>query len=384
MTSKRVTCIITILMCAVVFGFVVMNRMAARTNTFTNTFTLYPAQGDRPVEQTRKNIQVLKGLPESQLFLLMNFVATSLEVKCDYCHVKNPGKNPQTGGDNWVWESDDKPKKLIARRMMKMVLDINKTNFDGETFVTCYTCHRGNTIVARVPPLPPRDFTRTEATLPTVDQILAKYVAAVGGKDAAAKFKTTVMKGTVERSEGRKAQLEVTLKDTDKYLVTTTTPQGVSVLAVNGDAAWVRSGAAGRQLTGRALDQSRRAAVTYYAPIKVVEQPAQLKVLGTEKIGDREAYVLARVVDPDTTIRFFFDTETGLLLRQLTTTRTMLAPLPDQVDFEDYRDVDGVKLPFTIRTSNTAAYDTATRRLTEVKHNVAVDDNVFNLTAAPR
>ncbi len=56
----------------------------------------------------------------------------------------------------------------------------------------------------------------------------------------------------------------------------------------------------------------------------------------------------ARVVDPNTTTKYFFDTQTGLLLRELTTVRTILAPLPEQVDFEDYRDVDGIKLPFTI------------------------------------
>jgi outer membrane lipoprotein-sorting protein len=368
-------------MCAALFGMVVMNRMAASTST--STFALHPAQGDAPVERTRKNIQVLKGLPESQLFPLMNFVATSLGVHCDYCHVKNPGKNPQTGGDNWVWESDDKPKKLVGRRMMKMVLDINGTNFNGDTFVTCYTCHRGNTIIARLPPLPPHDPIPRETALPTAEQILAKYVAAVGGKDAAAKFKTTVMKGTVERSEGRNAQLEVTLKDTDKYLITQTSPQGVSTLGVNGDVGWVKNSALSRRLSGRSLDQSRRAAA-YYAIIKVVEQPAQMKVLGTEKIGDREAYVVTFVVDPDTTIRLFFDTQTGLLLRELTTQRTMLVPLPEQVDFEDYKDVDGVKLPFTIRTSNTATYDTATHRFTEIRHNVAVNDDIFNLTAAPR
>ena len=62
---------------------------------------------DKPVEQVRKNIQVLKGLPDSQLFLLMNFVGDSLGVNCDYCHVKG-AKNPQTGEDTWLWEKEDK------------------------------------------------------------------------------------------------------------------------------------------------------------------------------------------------------------------------------------------------------------------------------------
>jgi hypothetical protein len=267
--------------------------------------------------------------------------------------------------------------------MIKMVLDINRANFDSKTSVTCYTCHRGSTNIARVPPLPPHDPVSTKVALPTAEQILAKYVEGVGGKDAVAKFKTTVMKGTVERSEGRKGEIEITLKDTDKYLITAASPQGTSIAVVNGDTGWVKSGALARKVSGRTLEDLRRTA-TYFAVIKVAEQPAQLKVLGTEKIGDREAYVLALAIDPDTTRRFYFDTQTGLLLRELTTTRTMLAPLPDQVDFEDYRDVDGIKLPFMIRTSDTATYATATRRFTEIRHNLAVNDDLFNLPTAPQ
>src|ERR1051325_6060179 len=86
------------------------------------------AQQEKTVEQTRKNIQVLKGLPESQLFPVMTFIGQSLGVHCDYCHVKN-GTDPKTGEDKWVWDSDEKRTKLVARGMMKMVLDINKASF---------------------------------------------------------------------------------------------------------------------------------------------------------------------------------------------------------------------------------------------------------------
>jgi outer membrane lipoprotein-sorting protein len=363
-----------------------MNPMPASTKTTVEasaiTFAVQAQNPDQPIEQTRKNIQVLKGLPESQLFLLMNFMAASIGVKCDYCHVR---KGEKYFDGNWVWESDEKPQKLIGRRMIKMALEINRTNFGGETFVTCYTCHRGSTVIKSLPPLPPHDPIPPAAGLPTAEQILAKYFAAVGGKDAAAKFKTTVMKGTVEfdnRLEARNAQLEVTLKAPDKYLVTQTSPQGVSVIGVNGETVWVGNGNRSRKLSGYTSEWVRRTAV-FYAPTKVIEQPTHMKVIGTEKIGDRETYVISVVVNPDVTKRFFFDTQTGLLLRQLTTTRTILAPLPEQVDFDDYRDVDGIKLPFMIRSSNTATYDTATRRFTEIKHNLTVDDKAFNLTTSP-
>ena len=359
-------------MYAVLFGLIVMDRMASSS--------LAQTQGDPPVEQTRKNIKVLNGLPESQLFPVMNLMATSLEVKCDYCHVKN-GKNPATGGDNWIWDSDEKPQKLTGRKMIKMVLDINHANFEGEPRVTCYSCHRGKTSVARVPPLPPGDFTHTEVALPTADQVLTKYYAAVGGKDAAAKFQTIFMKGSIERPGNRSGPLEVTLKSPDKSLMIVRLPQGVVSQGMNGDKGWIKSGDTGsRRLVGANLDELRRVA-SYYAVIKVVDQSAQMRVVGTEKLGDREAYVVALRIDPNRTTRFYFDTQTGLLRRELFTTKTMLGPLPEQVDFEDYRDVGGVKLPFTIRSSDAAPFDNTTRRFTEIKPNVPADDSIFNLTA---
>ena len=122
-----------------------------------------------------------------------------------------------------------------------------------------------------------------------------------------------------------------------------------------------------------------RGAAALYNAVKVTEPPAQMRVIGTEKIGDREAYVVALTVEPNTTRLFFFDTQMGLLLRQTTTTSTMSAPLAEQVDFEDYREVDGVKLPFTLRVSDVDAFSPTTHRFTEIRHAGAVDDAVFNM-----
>ncbi|MBV9926032.1 MAG: c-type cytochrome [Acidobacteria bacterium] len=346
---------------------------------------------DKPAEQTFKNIQVLKGLPSSQLYPVMWFIRDSLGVHCDYCHVKQ-GTDLDKG---WTWESDDKPQKVRAREMMRMVLDVNRATFGGGQAVTCYSCHRGSTDVARAVPLPPLAFTSTEAAgkggaLPTAEQILSRYVAAVGGRDAASKFGATLLKGTLERRVGSKgkieiatSEIEVVVKAPDKYLRTMKTPQGVTAHGLNGAVGWIRNNNDSRRASAEELARLRSAAALYDA-VKVTEPPAQLRVIGTEKIGDRETYVVALTVDPKTTKLYFFDTQTGLLLRQTTNTSTMIAPLAEQVDFEDYREVDGVKLPFTLRTSDVDAFSPSTRRFTEIKHSGAVDDAVFNMPAAPK
>src|ERR1700675_3460538 len=112
-------------------GFAALNRRVVGATTVTQQT---PPE-DKPVEQVQKNIQVLKGMPSSQLLPVMHFMRTSLGVRCDYCHVAENGKY-------WM---DDKPAKQTARRMLQMVFDINKANFGGRTVVTCNTCHRGST-----------------------------------------------------------------------------------------------------------------------------------------------------------------------------------------------------------------------------------------------
>src|SRR5262249_7530872 len=106
--------------------------------------------GRQPAEQTMeqkyKNIQVLKGLPASQMRPMMNYISASLGVNCVFCHVRT--------GDQWEFDKDDINHKKVARRMIQMTMDINKNSFQGRTQVSCFTCHRGEEHTVGVPPLP--------------------------------------------------------------------------------------------------------------------------------------------------------------------------------------------------------------------------------------
>ena len=349
--------------------------------------TQQTAPAEKTVEQTRKNIQVLSGLPDSQLFTVMNFVGDSLGVQCTYCHVKN-GKDPKTGFDNWVWESDDKPEKQTARRMMRMVLTLNKSNgadFSGDA-VTCYTCHRGHTVPVGAPPMPLTTSahepagavaTASPGPMPTADQVLSKYVAAVGGEAAAAKLNARVMKGTVEASQGRSFQVEIAAKGADKYLVTIATPEGPVYQGLDGTTGWAKNSRGVFPLNPGQLAQIKTSAENSQV-LKVNAPFTKYRLAGTEKIGDHDTYVTARTLDDGKIERLFFDQQTGLLLRRVLITTTLLAPIPEQLDFDDYREVDGAKLPFVIRLSNVDTFFSSTRRLTEMKPSI-LDDAIFKM-----
>jgi hypothetical protein len=344
-------------------------------------------QGEKTVEQTRKNIQVLKGLPDSQLFTVMNFIRTSLGVSCAYCHVN-------AGGDKWEWEKDDKPTKVTARKMMQMQFAINQGNKDifGTTGgVTCYTCHRGQTkpaVMPMLPQAPPEggpggEAKKESAPLPTVDQVLDKYVQALGGDAAYKKLNTRVMKGAQITSDGTNIPLETYQAAPNKLVTILTTPkQGVMMSGYNGTVGWSKNARGQREMAGPQLALMKRAS-DFYGDIKPREAFPNLTVTGREKIGDREAIVLTSKVSDTRIEKLYFDAQTGLLLRILAITQTLLAPIPEQTDFEDYRDVDGVKLPFTIRQSYVDPWVGWTRKYTEIKHNVTVDDTKFNPPPAP-
>src|SRR3977135_3947793 len=104
------------------------------------------AAQEQTVEQVQKNIKVLNGMPQSQFIPAMNFFAASLGVRCNYCHVNNNGQ--------WDYASDEKEEKATTRRMIKMVLDDNKSTFNGNPQVSCWTCHRGRTSPQGSPNLP--------------------------------------------------------------------------------------------------------------------------------------------------------------------------------------------------------------------------------------
>ncbi|OLE53810.1 MAG: hypothetical protein AUG51_11000 [Acidobacteria bacterium 13_1_20CM_3_53_8] len=341
-------------------------------------------QADPPVEQVQKNIKVLNGLPVSQLIPVMNFMASSLGVRCDYCHVRGQDGHLQP-------DSDAKPTKQTARGMIQMVLNINRTNaaaLQGAT-VTCYTCHRGQTAPQNLPTLPIATATRgpggaapvgvgaAAAALPTAEQILEKYITAIGGRPAIAKVQTILMKGTTEGQGGRQMPFEITLKSPENLLTSMAAPQGGTFSrGLNPSGGWMRGPRGARAASASDLVQMKRQAQAFWV-LKLSEPFPKMTVVGRDRVGDRDAFVLESTPSENMKQLFYFDAETGLLLRELIITKTMLAPLPEQFDFGDYRDVDGVKLPFMLRYSNVD--DSTQLSITEVKSNVPVDDSIFKM-----
>ena len=364
------------------------------------------APQEKAVEQTRKNIQVLKGLPDSQLIPVMNFFAASMGRRCNFCHVNRNGQ--------WDYAADDKPEKNTAREMIKMVLDLHKRDFSGSTDISCYTCHRGRNQPLSLPPLPlplpspppansggpggptapggsgtapgavAQATPRPSPAGPSADDILNKYVAAIGGQAAIDKLKTRVMKGSIATANGQTLTYEIDQAAPDRAYEMFVSQRGTMERAVNGNMGWEKNPQGVRDITGQQLADLKMS-LQLFRNLKLKEQYASFRSGGRNKIGERDVYVVSATTADKKRERLFFDAENGLLVRRISYTETMIGIIPEQTDFEDYREVDGVKFPFTVRLSSVdAGNPTSTRTFSEIKLNVPVDDSKFKMPPAPK
>jgi photosynthetic reaction center cytochrome c subunit len=320
-------------------------------------------------QQRPKNLQVFKDLPATQLDPTMAFISGALGVRCNYCHVANQ------------FDKDDKPTKLAARRMIQMVFDINKGSFNGESAVSCYTCHRGKPVPVSVPAVgqnlwAPSPTAPAAETLPSVNQILDRYVQALGGADALNKINTRIAKGSRIGADGVLVLEEVYQKAPDKLLTITSYPQVVFSNGFNGTVAWGHSSRDGATpLPDQLLAQIKRDAV-FYKELKTEQIYSGLTLLGKTPVRDMDAYVIQAKPADGPIEKLFFDVKTGLLVRRYTESSTALGKLPLQTDYEDYREVDGVKQPFLIHWSFPGRV--WGRKIDEIKQNVSLDDAKFN------
>lgn len=344
------------------------------------------------------NVQILKDIPSDQLLPAMRYITVALGVHCDFCH------------DAKSYDSDDKPQKATARNMMKMMFAINKDNFNGRREVTCYTCHHGISHAANIPmalvvagpnqpgeAMPPPNGgaagqsppvsgngaapSVSAAPMPTVDDILAKYTEALGGSAAIQKIATLAEKGTTETpSRGMHASMDVFRKAPDKALAILHSPTGDISEGFNGSMGWhQRPGHGVDEVQGDELVRTKQWAA-FIPGLNLRQDFTRAQVAGIDKIGDHDAYRVIASRAGGGQVRFFFDKQSGLLLRVSERIESPLGALPQDTDYSDYRDVSGVKLPFGILVAH--AEGPTIYKWEQIQANVPVDDGRFEKPAA--
>jgi outer membrane lipoprotein-sorting protein len=215
---------------------------------------------------------------------------------------------------------------------------------------------------------------------PGADQLIDKYLQAAGGAAAIDKITSRVMKGTITFGD-RNVPIEIFSKDPDKRVSFTHTPDGDSITAFDGQEGWLGvPGHPVREMHGPDIDAaSMDADLQFAAHLKAMF--TETKVRGVERIGDHDTYLVVGQREGKTPLRLYFDEKSGLLVRLVRYGETPLGRLPTQIDYADYRETGGVKIPFRWTLARPSGRFTI--QVSEVKQNVPVDDAKFAKPAAP-
>jgi len=363
-----------------------------------------PQPKSRLSENVFKNIQVLKGTSVDDFLGTMGIMSAAVGFDCSECHTN-------AGTDKVDWAADDNPKKLIARRMVTMVTAINKENFNGRQMVTCWSCHHGRDRPSTTPALEvvygpgSQEMDDVLAQMPgqlSADAIIDKYLAALGGAQRLARINSYLATGTSIGfgGFGGGGQVHIYGKSPDKRTTLIefkdTPGRGDEIRSYNGRGGWMKTPLAvltEYPLTGSELDGAKvDAQLAFPTQMKTalgnfkVSVPATISDLpgpdsqtsADSKIGigkDRLVNVLQGTSPGGTLATFYFDQQSGLLLRMIRYGKTPIGRIPTQVDYADYRDVDGVKIPFRLIFAWLGGRDAI--QLNEVQMNVPIEDKKF-------
>jgi len=339
-----------------------------------------PTQTPPMAEQVFKNVQVLKGIPVDEFMNTMGVFSAALGMSCEDCHASNDAK-----WENYALYTS--PKKRMARRMVQMVTAINRDNFGGRQMVTCWSCHRGSDHPKITPDLATLynrpdesdDVVSPAPNAPSADQILDKYIQAVGGAQRLASLTSFIAKGTTVGygPEGTPRPVEIYAKAPNQRTTIIHTQNGDNTTVYDGRMGWIAAPLrpvpvlplSGSVLEGVKLD----AQLSFPAGIK--QTLGKWRVGFPATINDREMQVVQGTAPGGSLATFYFDSETGLLSRVVRYSDSVVGRTPTQIDYSDYRDVAGVKMPFRFTVGWLDGKENF--EITEIRPNAPIDSAKF-------
>jgi len=350
-----------------------------------------------------KNIKILTKLPADQVRTQMEYFTASLGVQCNFCHVQGQ------------FDSDDNPRKDRARKMMKMVDRFNDDTVNDIT-VTCATCHHNRVPPERTPTLAV-NMTQAEAEAAaaaraargggpggqgpgrggpggpgggqgrgrgpapepkpteTADAVLAKYAQALGGDAALAAAKTRVLEGTQTGRDLQTQPIKVQEKITGEYRADIASTPNPSVRVSAPAGAWTTGfGPNPRDLEGVQAAQVARP-TDFGLALNAKTIYSSFDVRRYETIDGKRSIVIDAKRGPLVTESLYFDLESGLLLRRGVQTKTSYGNLAEQVDYSDYKEAGGIKIPFTVRHATWNQVTTV--KFADAKVNAQIDDAIY-------
>lgn len=351
--------------------------------------TAAPTSGEK-AGTAFKNVttSTLKELTVDDFVASMGVISANLGLDCADCH-------PNAGTDKADFVTDT-PRKITTRRMIDMVAGINRTNFGGVQRVTCWTCHHGRITPATTisldawydtPNIELDDTVRQGQGDPGADQVLDKYIQALGGAERLARVTSFVATGAAigYGDLGGNADFTLAAKAPNQRAILISykdTQRPSSSWTFDGRTGWIKTPRglfSEYELVGGELDGARLEAQLAF-PGAIKQALTNWRGSATRSIGDRDFVVVQGSGPRGFLATLYFDPKTNLLSRVVRYSPSPIGRMPTQIDYSDYRDVSGVKFPFEYKFTWLDGRYTA--KLNKIETNVSIDAAKFGRPTA--
>jgi len=340
-----------------------------------------PAETPPMAETVFKDIRVLKGIPVDEFIDTMGMFAAATAKDCTGCH------SPQILDGQLAAFAIETPMIQKARFMVGMVSAINRNYFGNQKRVSCATCHTNTSVPQNVPNMAVQygdpfenpnstEFVVASGSNPSqIDGVFAKYIDALGGAPRLGTVTSFTATGTYAGWDTglSPVPVEIYAKAPGQYATVAHRTEGNSIWTYDGQSAWEVSVNAAIPmtipLTKGNLEGARLDAIVALAPAGLRQSFAKWEI--TKGLIDDKPVQILRGTNPgQQPVNFYFDTS-GLLVRLQRWNETLVGPVATQYDYSDYRDVGGIKRPFTwVKTSTR---NQVTMVIKEIRPNVAID-----------
>jgi hypothetical protein len=328
-----------------------------------------------------KDIRVLKGIPVDEFIDTMGMFAGATSKDCTGCH------SPLILDGQEGAFAIDTPMIDKARFMVGMVNAINRNYFGNQKRVSCATCHTNTSFPQNVPNMAvqygepfenpdSQEFPIAAGSNPNqIDGVFAKYIDALGGAQRLAAVTGYTATATYSGWDTGLSPVpaDIYAKAPQQYTTVAHRTEGDSTWSYDGQSAWEVSINAALPaaipLTKGNLEGARLDAIVALAPAMLRQSFAKWEI--TKGLIDDKPVQILRGTNPgQPPVNFYFD-NSGLLIRLLRWNDTLVGPVATQYDYSDYRDVAGVKRPFTwVKTSTR---NQVTMVIKDIRPNVAID-----------
>jgi photosynthetic reaction center cytochrome c subunit len=336
-----------------------------------------------------KNIQVLRNIPVDEFMDTMGMFAAATGMNCVECHVS------EAGGD-WAKYADDNDSKRTSRMMFIMMNTLNQTSFGGNRKVTCYTCHRGLKSPAVIPslevqygdppPIDPDAITQNSPGAPSIDQVLDKYLQALGGAQRAASVTSIVGKGTYRAYDDFElSPLDYFAKSPNQSSTVQHTPNGDLTLTYDGQNGWMAAPGDIRPYQSVAFSGGDLNSMSIDAllafPGRIKQSLSGWHVGPQSTIDNQDVQIVQGNTASGYPVKLYFSQKTGLLVRSVRYIESPVGKVPVRVDYSDFRLVSGVRVPY--KWVSTWTDGRTVFQLNSVQVNTAIDAGKFAKPSPP-